>query len=55
MYDYGKNEDDAIKHIRHTKNCSIHNEKKRLGKDGKEQIKWNYYRIIPPIKPKKLS
>jgi len=55
MYDYGINEDDAIKKIRHTKNCSIHDEKKRLGKDGKERIKWNYYRIIPPIKPKKVS
>lgn len=55
MYDYGKNEDDVIKKIRHTKNCSIHAEKKRLGKDGKERIKWNYYRIIPPKKPKKLS
>jgi len=48
--DYGKNENDVIKRIRHTKNCSIHAEKKRLGKKGKERIKWNYYRIIPPLK-----
>jgi len=52
--DYGKNEDDVIKRIRHTKNCSIHDEKKRLGKDGKERIKIQYYKITPPLKkPKK--
>ena len=55
LYDDGKNEDDVIKRVRHTKNCSIHDEKKRLGKDGKERIKWNYYRIIPPLKSKKVS
>ena len=61
LYDYGKNEDDAIKKIHHTKNCSIHAEKKRLSKNGrldtkgKERIKWIYYRIIPPKKPKKVS
>ncbi len=46
----GKNEDDSIKRIRHTKNCSIHKEKKRLGKDEKERIKIQYYKIIPPLK-----
>jgi len=49
----GKNEDNAIKIIRHTKNCSIHKEKKRLGKDNvtyKERIKTQYYKIIPPKK-----
>jgi len=46
----GKNEDNAIKIIRHTKNCSIHKEKKLLGKDGKERIKTQYYKIIPPTK-----
>ncbi len=51
----GKNEDDIIMKIRHTKNCSIHEEKKRLGKDGKERIKWNYYKIIPPLKKSKTS
>jgi len=51
--DYGKNEDDVIKRVRHTKNCSIHAEKKRLGKDGKERIKWNYYRIISPLRETK--
>jgi len=53
-HECGKNEDDVIKKIRHTKNCSIHDEKKRLGKDGKERIKTQYYKIIPPLKkPKK--
>jgi len=52
----GKNEDDAIKRVRHSKNCSIHREKKRLGKDGTERIKIQYYKITPPLKkPKKLS
>jgi len=52
----GKNEDDIIMKIRHTKNCSIHREKKRLGKDGTERIKIQYYKITPPLKkPKKLS
>ena len=53
--DYGKNEDDVIDRIRHTKNCSIHDEKKRLGKDGKERIKIQYYKIIPPLKKSKKN
>jgi len=46
----GKTEDDAIKRIRHTKNCSIREEKKRLGKDEKERIRIQYYKITPPLK-----
>jgi len=46
----GKTEDDAIKRIRHTKNCSIRKEKKRLGKDEKERIKIQYYKTTPPLK-----
>lgn len=53
--DYGENEDDVIKRIRHTKNCSIHDEKKRLGKDGKERIEIQYYKIIPPLKKSKKA
>ena len=49
----GKNEDDATKKILHTRNCSIHKEKKRLGKNEKERIKIQYYKIIPPLKTKK--
>ena len=37
----GKNEDDSIKRIRHTKNCSIHKEKKRLGKMKKNELRFN--------------
>ena len=46
----GKTEDEAITRIRHSKNCSIHKEKKRLGKYEKERIKIQYYKIIPPLK-----
>jgi len=55
-YDYGKDEDEVIKKIRHTKNCTIHDEKKRLkkDKDGKKRIYYQYYKTIPPVKkPKK--
>jgi len=52
--DLGKNEDDAIKRVNHRKGCSIHKEKKRLGKDVgvgfKERIKIQYYKITPPLK-----
>ncbi len=56
--EYGKNEDDAIKRIRHTKNCTIHAEKKRLNKNEdkvkvKERLYYQYYRTIPPVKTKK--
>jgi len=46
----GKTEDDVIKRIRHSKNCSIHQEKKRLGKDEIKRIKIQYYKITPPLK-----
>jgi len=46
----GKNEDDAMKRVRHSKNCSIHKEKKRLGEDETERIKIQYYKITPPKK-----
>jgi len=46
----GENEDDAMKRVRHSKNCSIHKEKKRLGKDETERIKIQYYKITPPKK-----
>jgi len=54
--DLGKNEDDAIKRVNHTKGCTIRKEKKRLGKDivtYKERIKIQYYKITPPLKSKK--
>ncbi len=37
-----KNEDEEIKKIRHTRNCSIHKEMKRVGKDEKETIAENH-------------
>jgi len=46
----GKTEDDVIKRIRHSKNCSIHQEMKRLGKDEKKRIKIQYYKITKPLK-----
>jgi len=46
----GKNEDDAMKRVRHSKNCSIHKEKKLLGEDETERIKIQYYKITPPKK-----
>jgi len=46
----GKTEDDVIKRIRHSKNCSIHKEMKQLGKDEKKRIKIQYYKITPPLK-----
>jgi len=51
------NDEDVIKTIRHTRNCSIHDEKKRLKKvkDGKERIKMQYYKIIPPLKKSKKN
>ncbi len=51
----GKNKNDAMKRVRHSRNCSIHKEKKRLGKDEKERIKIQYYKIIPPLKKSKTS
>ena len=48
----GKNEDDAMKRVRHSKNCSIHKEKKRLGEDETERIKIQYFKITPPEKKK---
>jgi len=46
----GKNEDDAMIRVRHSKNCSIHKEKKLLGKDETERIKIQYYKITAPKK-----
>ena len=46
----GKNEDDAMKRVRHSKNCSIHKEKKQLGKNETERIKIQYYKITRPKK-----
>jgi len=56
-YDYGKDEDEVIKKIRHTKNCTIHDEKKRLkkDKDGTKRIYYQYYKTIPPVKKPKKS
>ena len=46
----GKNKNDSIKRIRHTKNCSYHKENKRLGKIDKERITIQFFKIIPPAK-----
>jgi len=46
----GKNEDDAMERVRHSRNCSIYKEKKRLGEDETERIKIQYYKITPPAK-----
>jgi len=48
----GKNEDDAMNKVHHSKNCSIHKEKKLVGKDEPERIKTQYYKITKPEKKK---
>jgi len=45
----GKDKDDSIKRIRHTKNCSYHKEIKERKKQ-KEQIFTQFFKIIPPKK-----
>lgn len=46
----GKDKDDSIKRVRHTKNCSYYKENKRLWKEDKERIYNQYFKIIPPAK-----
>lgn len=56
--DLGKNEEDAINRVNHTKGCTIRKERKRMGKDDvtfKERIKIQYYKITPPLKKSKKA
>jgi len=46
----GKDKDDSIKRIRHTKNCSYHKENKRLGKEDKKRIYIQFFKTTPPKK-----
>ena len=51
----GKKKEDAIKHIRHAKNCSFIKEWKRFGKKDKERVIQQFFKIIPPQKKSKKS
>ena len=46
----GKDKDDSVKRIRHTKNCSFHKENKRLGKVDKKRLYTQFFKITPPKK-----
>ncbi len=44
----GKNKEDSIKRIRHSRNCSFHKEMKRLGKKEKERVDTQFIVTLPP-------
>jgi len=46
----GNNYSEAVKHVRHTKNCSFHKEWKRFGKKDKERVIQQFFKLIPPLK-----
>ena len=46
----GKNKDDSIKRIRHTKNCLFLKENKLYGKVEEERIYSQFFKITPPKK-----
>jgi len=47
----GNDDSEAIKHIRHAKNCSFLKEWKRFAKKDKERVIQQFFKIIPPKKP----
>jgi len=46
----GKKKEDAIKNIRHAKNCSFHKEWKRFGKKDKERVVEQFFKTTKPTK-----
>ena len=54
-YTTKKTESEAIKNVRHTKNCSYHKEWKRFGKKDKERVIQQFFKTIPPLKKSKKN
>lgn len=54
-YTTKETESEAIKKVRHTKNCSYHKEWKRIGKNDPKRVINQFFRTIPPQKESKKS